>query len=294
MRTRSLTVVLLAALAACSGSDNDSNVDSPGGPGPGPGQGQLTILATDEPFVYEHVTAATITVDRVSVHSDANEDENGFLVIYDGPPRVVDIFSLRDGLTTELAHANLATGTYRQIRVRITEAELHLVNGNVYSTANGDLHLTSQNTSGFKVFVDPPIEIEDGISRTFLLDFDLTKTFRPMPANDPLNADTYSLHPVIHAANLSTTGEIRGDVRLDQIPTPVPVANATVYILPVGVTDIEQSVAVTATNATGQFAQLGLPPGTYDVYAVKNATSGTDDAVTVVAGSFTTAHVLIQ
>lgn len=291
MRTLSLSVVLLAALAACSNGDG-SSIDSPGGPGPG--QGQLTILATDAPFVYEQVTAATITVDRVSVHSDANEDQNGFVVIYDGPPRVVDIFSLRDGLTTELAHANLAAGSYRQIRVRITEAELHLINGNIYSTANGDLHLTSQDTSGFKVFVDPPIEIEDGISRTFLLDFDLTKTFRPMPANDPLNANTYSLHPVIHAANLSTSGEIRGDVRLASVPNPVPVPNATVYILPIGVTDIEQSVAVTATNANGEFAQLGLPPGTYDVHAVKNTTSGTDDDVTVVAGSFTTAHVVIQ
>ncbi len=291
MLLRSLAVVLLAALSACSNGSDDSNVDPPGGPGPG--EGTLTILGTDAPFVYDIVTAATITVDRVSVHSNADEEQSGFLVLYDGPPRVVDLFGLRNGLTTVLAQANLATGDYRQIRVRITDAELRLVNGNVYSTANGNLQLTSQGTSGFKVFVDPPISIQDGISRTFLLDFDLTKTFHPIPPVDPLNANSYNLQPVIHAANLSASGEIRGDVMLASIP-PQPVANATVYILPVGVTDIEQSVAVTATNAAGEFAQLGIAPGTYDVLAVKNATTGTTEDVTVVVGSFTVAHVLLQ
>lgn len=291
MSVRWIAIACLAAsLAACSGDDDDSNVNPPAGPG----QGTLTVLATDEPFVYEIVTAATITVDRVSVHADANEEQDGFVVIYDGPPRVVDLFSLRDGLTTQLAQANLDAGTYRQIRVRVTDAELRLVNGNVYSTANGDLHLTSQATSGFKVFVDPPIVIEDGISRTFLLDFDLTHTFHPIPANDPLNATTYNLQPTIHAANVSSSGEIRGDVVLDTIPTDQPVANATVYVLPDGVTDVEQAVAVTATTASGEFAQLGLPPGTYDVYAVKNSVTGVDQDVVVSAGTFTLAHVVLQ
>jgi hypothetical protein len=289
MIARLFALSFLLACAACSNGDDSSSTGGPGGPGPGAGTGSLTVLATDEPFVYEIVTAASITVDRVSVHTDANEDQNGFLVIYDGPPRVVNLFALRDGLTTELAHADLAPGSYRQIRVRVIAAELSLVNGNTYSTALGNLHLTSQDTSGFKVFVDPPIEIADGISRTFLLDFDLTHTFHPIPANDPLNADTYSLHPVIHATNLSTSGEIRGDVTDDG----APVADATVYILPAGVGDVDQSVAVTATNDTGHFAQLGLAPGTYDVRAVKGLAVGSVSNVSVSAGSFTLVHVLM-
>jgi hypothetical protein len=253
------------------------------------------LLATDDPFVYEIVTAASITVDRVSVHTDANEEDNGFLVIYDGPPRVVNLLSLHDGVTTELVHANLATGTYRQIRIHVIAAELSLVNGNTYSTSAGNLHLTSQATSGFKVFVDPPIEIEDGLSRTFLLDFDLTHTFHPVPAADPLNATTYQLQPVIHAANVSTSGEIRGDVtQFSASGPPQPVADATVYILPAGVSDVDQSVAVTSTNGSGGFAQLGLPPGVYDVRAVKGPLTGVETDVPVSAGSFTLVHVFVQ
>jgi hypothetical protein len=292
MIARFLSIALIVSLAACGGGGG-SSTQPPAGPGPG--QGALTLLATDDPFVYEIVTAATITVDRVSVHTDANEEDNGFLVIYDGPPRVVNLLALHDGITTELAHANLPTGTYRQIRLHVIAAELTLVNGNTYSTTAGNLHLTSQATSGFKVFVDPPIEIEDGVSRTFLLDFDLTHTFHPVPAVDPLNATTYELHPVIHAANVSTSGEIRGDVtHLVASGPPEPVEDATVYILPPGVSDVEQSVAVTSTNASGGFSQLGLPPGTYDVRAVKGALSGVVTDVPVTAGSFTLVHVFVQ
>jgi hypothetical protein len=288
MIARLFTLASLLVLYACSDGDDSTSTGGPGGPGTG--TGSLTVLATDEPFVYEIVTAASITVDRVSVHTDANEGNDGFLVIYDGPPRVVNLFALRDGLTTELAHSSLPACSYRQIRVRVTAAELALVNGNTYSTAQGNLHLTSQDTSGFKVFVDPPIEIQDGISRTFLLDFDLTHTFHPIPANDPLNADTYSFHPVIHATNLSTSGEIRGDVEHDG----APVADATVYVLPAGQTDVDQAVAVTGTNAQGRFAQLGLAPGLYDVRAVKGTLAGVATGIEVVVGSFTSVHVVLQ
>jgi uncharacterized protein DUF4382/carboxypeptidase family protein len=293
MIPRIFALAFLASLISCGGGGGDSNANPPGGPAPG--QGTLTLLATDDPFVYEIVTSANITVDRVSVHTDANAEDNGFLVIYDGPPLVLNLLSLHDGLTTQLAHANLATGAYRQIRIHVIAADLTLTNGNTYSTAAGNLHLTSQATSGFKVFVDPPIEIEDGISRTFLLDFDLTKTFHPVPAADPLAATSYQLQPVIHAANVSTSGEIRGDVtQLSPTAPPQPVPNATVYILPAGVTDVDQSTAVTATNSAGEFAQLGLPPGTYDVRAVKGALEGTQSNVSVTAGSFTLVHILLQ
>ena len=45
--------------------------------------------------------------------------------------------------------------------------------------------------------------------------FSMGKTYRPRPANDPLNAKSFSFHPVVRAANLSDTGEIRGVVTSD-------------------------------------------------------------------------------
>jgi hypothetical protein len=286
----------LISLTSCGdGGGDDSSVNPPGGPGPGPGQGALTLLATDDPFVYEMVTAANVTIDRISIHTDPDEEDNGFLVLYDGPPKVVDLLSLHDGITDQLVHANLAIGTYRQIRIRVTAAALSLSNGDTFSTTAGNLHLTSQATSGFKVFVDPPIEVVEGASRSFLLDFDLTKTFLPIPADDPMNATSFHLQPVIHAADIAASGQITGDVKQFSQQGPLaPVEDATVYVMPAGIGSIDSAIAVTSTNAAGEFTQLGLPPGVYDVLAVKGTLSDLTTDVEVTVGVPATVHLLLQ
>ena len=296
---RSTALVFLGSLATlssgCGGSGGGNDNDSPD---PIPtGTGHLTLLATDAPFPHGIVTNASITVDRITIHkeSDAGDGDGGFLTLYDGPPLHIQLNTLVNAATAQMASSDLPAGTYRQIRVRVTAAQLALTNGDIFSTAAGNLHLTSQDTSGFKLFISPPITITDGISRTLLLDFDLTKTFRPMPANDPLDANTYSLHPVIHVANLSTSGEIRGHVSQLVVGGPnTPVVGATVYIMTPGETDLDDAVATTATVAGGAYAQLGLPPGVYDVRAVKDALNGVTTGQIVVAGSATTVDVVID
>ena len=296
MMFRLFALAALISFTSCGGGGggDDGNVNPPVG-GPGPGQGALTLLATDDPFVYEMVTAANVTIDRIAVHTDVDEEDNGFLVLYDGPPRVVDLLSLHDGVTDLLVHSNLAVGTYRQIRIRVTAATLSLSNGDTFSTTAGNLHLTSQATSGFKVFVDPPIEVVEGASQSFLLDFDLTKTFLPIPADDPMNATSFHLQPVIHAANVAESGKITGDVKQFSQQGPLaPVANATVYVMPAGIGSIDSAIAVTATNSAGEFTQLGLPPGMYDVLAVKATLSDLVTDVEVTVGSTATVHLLLQ
>src|SRR6185295_17848319 len=103
--------------------------------------------------------------------------------------------------------------------------------------------------------------IVDGETTRVLLDVDLTHTFHPIPANDPLNATRYSLHPVIHVTNLGSAGGT------------VPVENATVYVLPPGQTDPAESVAATPTNAQGEYTVLAIAPGTYDVKAIHGTDS---------------------
>ena len=283
MRCTQLALALAAlSLAACSGG------------GSGGGSGTLILDATDDAFVYDIVSAATVSVDEVSIHKDAAA-ESGFLVLYEGPPMLLDLFHLRDGLTQTLAQANLPVGSYRQLRLHVTDARLELVNGNVYSTADGNLRLTSQDTSGFKVLVDPPIVISRGETTPILLDFDLTKTFHPIPASDPLAATSYGLHPVIHAANVSDSGGIHGLVtQPDGSGGTMPAADATVYVPPPGGTDPSQSVATTGTSASGTYTVQGLVPGFYDVLAVKQSLHGRVDGVAVVAGAVTEVDVEIQ
>lgn len=278
----------------------------------------MSLEATDAPFVHDIVTEASITVDEITAHTSASA-ESGFVTLYDGAPITFDLMELQDGQTRLLVEAGVPVGDYRQIRLHVTDAQLVLVNGNVYSTANGDLHLTSQGTSGFKVFVDPPVEIRSNETTRMVLDFDLTKTFHPIPSSgDPLDADSFNLHPVIHAANLATTGILRGTVTMagvqgpqstaeDGSPTaagaraPIDldivgagVGGATVYVFLPGETDPANSVASTATNALGSYTVLGLEPGTYDVLAVKGALDGRVDGIVITASEETVVDIAID
>lgn len=289
MFTRNLPPLLLAVaalLAACS--DNDS---SPGDP---EGSGTLSIQATDAPFAHHLVEEALIHVDEVRVHTSAAA-EAGFHTLYQGAPLELDLLELRDGVTTSLGSAPLPAGEYRQVRLRVASASLRLVNGNVYSTDAGTLHLTSQGTSGFKVFVDPPLVLGAGEERTLLLDFDLSKTFLPIPANDPGNATTYHLQPVIRAAALTGGGTLKGIVISSQPgPDATPVDKATVLVLPPTETDPQQSVAATGTVLDGGFTVLALPAGSYDVRATFGELSAAAPSVEIVAGETTVVELHLQ
>ena len=275
-------------LAACSSNGNDD-----GGGGGGGGTGTLALSMTDAAFVYDIVTEASITVDRVTVAPGA-DDESGFITVFEGTPMTIDLFHLRDGLTVEIGQTQLPAGSYRQVRLHVIAARLVLTNGNVYTTDDDTIHLTSQDTSGFKVVIDPPVQIVDGQTTQVLLDVDLTQTFHPVPANDPLNATSYSMHPVIHVMNLGETGGIQGTVvRDDGTGGTTPVANATVYVFHPGQTDPAQSVAATATNALGEFSVLAVEPDTYDVTAVEGVDTVTVPGVVVVVGTATTVDLTL-
>jgi hypothetical protein len=277
-------------LGACSGGGG--GMDGGGGGG-GSGSANLSLRATDTPFVHDLVQEATISIDRITIHHQSNSDGDP-VVLYEGAPIDMVLTNLRDGVSQFLGQHDLEAGTYRQIRLRVSHASLTLVNGNVYSTDDGTIHLSSQGTSGFKVFLDPPLELAEGTSAGLMLDFDLPKTFHPIPSNDPLNADRFNLHPVIHAADLSLTGGIEGTVTQDDGQGGfTPVADATVFVLPPGVTDPAESVASSPTGADGHYTILGVEPGTYDVLATKGDLQATVTGVNVVAGPATVVDLVL-
>jgi hypothetical protein len=266
-----------------------------GGGGPGDaGTGTLSLEVTDAVLDHSLVTSALLFVNEIEV-KPASDEDGGFLTIYEGAPIEIDLLDLRNGVTQELAAHDLPSGSYQEVRLVFDDAFLQLVNGNVYTTDDGSLQLTSQATSGLKIKVEPPIVVFAGGNTTVLLDVDLTKTFRPIPANDPLNASTYHLSPVVRAASLLETGEISGVVPTeDPSGLLVPVPNATVYVLPPGEVDVESSIASTATEENGSYALLGIPPGTFDVLATSGALSRRVDGVSVVAGSAITVDLELE
>lgn len=285
-----LLPILAASLIATACSSGS------GGSGDSASTGTLNLTVTDAPIDPALVEEARIWVDQVRIHPQA-DSENGFLVIYDGAPRELNLLDLRNGITQGLAQADVPAADYRQLRLHVSSAYLRLVNGNEYSSADNSLKINSQASSGFKVFIDPAVTVQAGFSTDLLLDIDLGKTFKPTPANDPENATSYKLHPVIRAANISETGEIRGTVTADDgtgTGTYVAQENVAVYIMPPGETDPENSIASTATGVDGGYAILGLEAETYDVLAILDLLEGRVNGITVTVGSVSLADVIIE
>ncbi len=265
------------ALTSCSsGSDNDSqgNVGVPSA---------VTLEVTDAPFAHGIVESAELWVDLITIRGP-----NGFQTLHEGSTIQFDLAQLRNGITQELTTNTLQPGDYDQIRLRVVEGALRLIDGDEFSTAAGNLHLTSTDTAGLKFNVDPPLQVGDGVARTLLLDFDLTKTFKAVPGNDPLNATSYQVLPVVKVSNLSKTGEFRGTVEEDDgAGGLIGVGDATVYVLQPGELNLGNAVHSTATDFDGSYAVLGVDPGTYDLVADLNGRESRQDSRSVSAGSIT-------
>lgn len=257
-------------------------------------KGGLTVIVTDKPFAYDLVESALVRVDQVRIHKDAT-GSSGFETLYSGPALEFNLLDLTNGVTAFLADAQIPVGTYHQLRLHVVGGRLELIDGDVFSTELGNLELTSTGTSGLKVFIDPPIEIVQQVSSTLLIDFDLSKTFQAVPGNDPLNATKFKLKPVVHAVNLSLTGEVRGVVEMSNgAGGYVNVAKASVYLQPFGDPDPANSIAATASAAEGSFALIGVRPGTWDVLALKDTLQGTVHGVVVHKGNVSFADPVIQ
>jgi hypothetical protein len=88
-------------LGACSGGG--------GGAGSGGGSSTLRLSATDAPFVHDLVDEATISVDRITIHHDA-DSENAPVVLYEGAPIEMVLTDLRDGVSQFLGEHELDYG----------------------------------------------------------------------------------------------------------------------------------------------------------------------------------------
>jgi hypothetical protein len=286
--------VALATTSCGGGSGGSMGGGGPGGGGGGT-MGTLKLSVTDDPFPLDLVSEAIVHVTEVKLNHEADGD-SGFISLPVPPGGIsIELVGLRDGLTADLTSATLLPGSYAQARLVIDSASLTLTNGNVYSTALGNLDLTSGKTSGLKIFIDPPFQIVAGQTTSLIFDFDLSKTFHAVPANDPPNAKKFKLMPGIRATDTVNAADLNGHVTMDDgTGQQVGVDAATVYVLPPGVTDPLQAVATTTTIADGSYSFTGLATGTFDVLAVKGTAKGTVAGVVLAAGTTTTVDVIIQ
>jgi hypothetical protein len=217
------------------------------------GPGKLSVRITDDPFNINSVDYATVTITKIEIRKAGSDDGAPFLVLSDNPV-TIDLFQLRNGITQELANLEVPQGNYDLVRLYVDDANLKIKN--IDEPFN--MKVPSGEQTGIKVFINPEIHVEGGISAELLLDFDLSKSF---VMRGKMERNGFIFKPCIRATNNSVAGRIEGLVK-DMAGTPLEGSK---------VSAIEGTDTVTTiTDSDGFYALVGLPAGTYSVFSTKN------------------------
>lgn len=227
-------------------------------PFPG-GTGTLRLLITDKPFPYEFIETAIVTLTRIEVRTGDPDADNGrpFIVIFDEPDgKDFDLMELRNGRTALLSETDIPAGTYTQMRLIVSAGLLTLTDGREFP-----LSVPSGEQTGIKLHFTFEVEPEE--TTELLLDVDLSRAFRPIPAgriDDPSTIERFQFHPslAMRLITLSHAGHIAGTVT-DADGEPLESVSVTAY------DQDGEDVTSTSTEADGTYVLTALWPGEYTV-----------------------------
>jgi hypothetical protein len=246
------------------------------------GKGRLVIKVTDAPFPFDMVESATVTITKVEIRrvGDGIPDGNPFMTVCEDTV-VFDLLELRNGVVEELVDLEVPEGSYDLVRLYVEDAGLKVRDGGDFK-----VKVPSGQQTGIKIFINPYLEVEGGLTSELLLDFDLSKSF-VVQGNPftPAGIKGFIFTPVIRAVNNTMAGRITGHV----------VDTAKAVVKEASVWAEQDTVVVTGiTDTTGYYAFIGLPEGTYSVYATKEDfdTVGVED-VRVVKGNRTIVNFML-
>ena len=262
--------------------------------GGGDGTGTLAVSITDAPFPSgaDCLAFANVTVTSVAakVTDLADSDPKGWVEVPLGDaPVTVNLLDLRAGLSSALGSVDLATGTYKEIRLVLGDAVLEFADGSQQS-----FKVPSGSSSGLKIKIEPDLVIVAGETSELLLDLDLARSFKAGGAGGDPTCDELKkgeakvkFSPVVRAVNLDLTGALAGTVK-DAAGDAVAEAEITVYAKGTDVAGNPEPAATTssvgaglANTAAGAWA-VRLEAGEYDVYV---RAPGGDDRVLAIEGA---------
>jgi hypothetical protein len=194
----------------------------------------LKLYLTDSPAtMYDSVN---ITFSEVSVHHDSS-----WITLMD-TLMTVNLLDLTNGHTILFGSADVPSGHYTQIRLKILDAYV------VVNRQKQAMAVPSGSTSGLKF--GPEFTVSEGSSYQMVVDFDVHRSIVRMgPRFHPRG---YKLKPRIRICPMAITGAISGTITN---PEHLPVAYA-----------IQNSDTVTSAlpdSTTGYFSLSFLPEGSY-------------------------------
>ena len=159
------------------------------------GNAEVRVLVTDAPSDY--IAAADIWVSAVYLQGGAMDDDDldddgvddgadddvpGRVFLFDDPenPKRFDLLLLRDGITEDLTgYTDVEPGSYGQLRLVVDSAVVTLAEGYAFRDggSTSSLMVPSGSSSGIKVQLDEPVEVDTGEEVTIVVDFDVDRNF---------------------------------------------------------------------------------------------------------------------
>ena len=245
--------------------------------------GRLVINVTDAPFPINIIESASVTITKVEIRKDGDgiSDGSPFITLWEGS-ETFNLFDLRNGLKEELLDIEIPAGEYNLIRLYVDAAGLKIKDG-----GNFNVKVPSGKQTGIKVFINPGLIVEGGLTSELLLDFDLSRSF-VMKGNmyTPAGIKGFNFKPVIRAVNNSTAGRVEGMVT---DTAKVKIKEASVWVKQ------DTVVASTIADTLGHYAIIGIPAGTYSVFAAKeNYDTVMVEGVKIVAGNRTILDFILR
>jgi|ERR1035437_665546 hypothetical protein len=246
------------------------------------GSGRLSVKITDDPFNISFVESATITITKVEIRKAGSNDGNPYIILSQDSV-TLDLLKLRNGITAELLNLEIPQGKYDQIRLYVDKASLKIKDQSI----EYKVKVPSGQQTGIKIFISQALNVEGGLSAELVLDFDLSRSF-VMRANMDHSAGVngFIFKPCIRATNNSTAGRIEGFVK---DTSKVVIANAKVWVKQ------DTTLATAFSDTLGHYAFIGLPSGTYSIYATKeNYDTIGYSGIKVVAGNRTVQDFILN
>jgi len=250
--------------------------------------GKVILTITDAPFPSDLVAEANITVDWVKlylsteINDEKGTDSVGFYSIDLTEDSTFNLLDLSNGLTAFLGEAEVPAGEYDEIRMHILDAEVIMMDGEVY-----DLKVPSGSSSGLKIKINPHLFMEENGEMEVLLDFDVSHSFvvkgNYNSKTGKNNIKGFNFKPVLRAVPQVISGQIAGVVA---DTTGVLLNNALISLL-----SGPDTITTALTTGEGYYGIIGIPEGTYSVgCSIDGFIGQLAENIDVVAGEMTEQH----
>lgn len=216
----------------------------------------LTLYLTDAPFPIDLVSKTIVTIDKIEIRKQASDTSNSEFINLTEDPILVDLLSLSNGLTEQLASVDLDPGTYDMMRLYVSDSKVILKDNTEF-----DLKIPSGSSSGLKVKIEPSIEVSSGQTIDVLLDFDVSKSFVAKGNWKGGNLIGFNFKPVVRGILLGMAGRIEGTVT---DTTGVGLENASVKVwLPLSEAENDSLITSSFTDSNGKYKIIGILSGSY-------------------------------